>query len=240
MFRYLFVLCFSLVLLLGILFHPLLARRFLAYLQRRETAGKGKLLGRLRGTAQSLTERDRAFEIPLALLLLLICAAALFARPAGVAGNSMEPTLHSRQITLSRSADFLSGTPIRRGDIVLLQKTGETRILIKRVVGMPGDLLCITNGHLYLNGKLLQEDYLNEPMRTQKSISCRLGEGQYYVLGDNRNISRDSRIFGPVTRKEILSRVYCAIGPEGIVHFAQPAVLAEADRHAASLIPPAN
>ena len=77
-------------------------------------------------------------------------------------------------------------------------------------------------------------------MTWKKNLACTLREGQYFVLGDNRNISRDSRMFGPVSRDEILSVVYCAIGLDGITRFEQPAVLAEADRHAASLAKPAK
>ncbi|KRL99504.1 signal peptidase I [Liquorilactobacillus satsumensis] len=147
-----------------------------------------------------------SYWFPLVFFALL---AALFVKsflivPLQIAGNSMEPTLYSREDAL-----VMNFGKIRRFDVVTI-KMPDGQTYIKRVIGMPGDRLEYRNDHLYINGKIYQEKFLRSVLRGKHSPytadfklaeligTTRVPANQYFVLGDNRKISKDSRTFGPV------------------------------------------
>ncbi len=101
--------------------------------------------------------------------------------------------------------------PLERGDIVLLEDGGKEYAL-KRIVGMPGETLILWRGYVFIDRKLLREPYLPKytytfPDARSERFVFELGPEQYFVLGDNRLNSDDSRVYGPVERKRIKSRV---------------------------------
>lgn len=123
-----------------------------------------------------------------------------------IVGTSMNPTLHNGQFVLGMPVSINPMQEIRHGDIVNVRApSGET--IIKRIIAMPGDTLEIRNNQVYLNGTVLQEDYIAEPMHTRDIPAFTLAEDQYFVLGDNRNISADSRMYGLFSRADIISVV---------------------------------
>ena len=153
----------------------------------------------------------------------LVIAAMLTLRPSIVVGTSMDSTLHSGQLLLTKQADP-EKEPICRGDIVTLQVDGN--ILVKRVVGVPGDLVLIKDGELYINATHIQENYIAEPMvPTAQAHFWQLSEGRYFVLGDNRNVSYDSRYFGSVQQDNILSVVQAGFSFQGMTVFSPPTAL---------------
>ena len=117
-----------------------------------------------------------------------------------VSGSSMEPTYHNMQIVPVKSTLFSSD--ICRNDVVIVRIDGKR--LIKRVVGLPGETVTISNGRVYINGELLLENYddIYNPglLRNQPLV---LDKNEYFLLGDNRNCSSDSRVFGPVKKPRI-------------------------------------
>jgi signal peptidase I len=125
-----------------------------------------------------------------------------------VDGKSMEPAYpegtHLYGIPIS--------TPVDRGDVVILDD-GHADYAVKRVVGLPGETIQLWRGSVFIDRQLLVEPYLPKytytcPMeRVRRGASFVLGEGEYFVLGDNRTCSADSRIYGPVQRKQIKWRV---------------------------------
>ena len=126
-----------------------------------------------------------------------------------VDGPSMLPTFNTGQFLLVSRLDYLMGEP-QRGDVVVFHFPHDTeQDYIKRVIGLPGETLEIRNTALYINGRLIDEPYLHEDCEV---FSCadgfwQLGQDEYFVMGDNRHQSSDSRSFGPIQRDYFLGRV---------------------------------
>ena len=106
-----------------------------------------------------------------------------------IAGESMMPTLHSHERVIVNKLDYLFNSP-RRWDLVTFEyKTG--RSFVKRIVGMPGDVVEIKNGDLYINGLFIEEPYVDSARGNFGPE--KVPENHFFLLGDNRNYSRDSR-----------------------------------------------
>jgi len=127
---------------------------------------------------------------------------------ARVEGHSMEPTLHDQDRLVVNKAAYQIGRP-KAGDIVMVLNPANPDLsLVKRVIAEPGDTVELRDGILIRNGVLQPEDFVPETFRLIESRPATLvPEGYYYVMGDHRNNSSDSRAFGPVPAKYILGRV---------------------------------
>lgn len=138
--------------------------------------------------------------ISIIVVLLLIVLFSYFTI-VQISGNSMNNTLHDREIYLG-----VNQNNYKRKDIVTVSITdpitGLDKTIIKRIIGMPNDIIEIKNNKLYINGKLQKEDYIKEEMDTF-DIKYTLKEDEYFLLGDNRNNSYDSRCIGPVKKNQI-------------------------------------
>lgn len=104
---------------------------------------------------------------------------------------------------------------ISRGDIVALYSPVENKELVKRVVGLPGEeVLLSKEGLIYINDQPLDEIYLPDNLEAYYNDELYILENdQYFLMGDNRNNSSDSRVFGPVNKKQIFGRVFFIYGP---------------------------
>ncbi len=132
--------------------------------------------------------------VPAILIALLINL--LLAQSTLVLGQSMEPNLHQDQRLIMEKVGYRLHGP-RRGDIVVLRDpTGGPIPLIKRVVGLPGERVSIAGGRVYVDGVALNETYLHQ-QTTGDGRSWVVPPLQVFVLGDNRENSKDSRYFGP-------------------------------------------
>lgn len=139
---------------------------------------------------------------------LIIIAIVIFIRtyvatPVRVQGSSMVPTLKDGEILLLKKYD----TSYKRFDIVVLNR--DSSKLIKRIIGLPGAHIEYKDSHLYVNDIEIEEKFLPKDISFSDFDTILLGdstipEGKYLVMGDNRNNSTDSRIFGFVEKKEIL------------------------------------
>ena len=127
-----------------------------------------------------------------------------------VSGNSMSPTLHDGDVVFSSTTFF----GLRRGDIVIFQ-TPDCGALVKRVVGIPGDIISIKGGVVYLNGERLEEDYTAPGLYAAGDVDypLRIPSDCYFVMGDNRPESRDSRMrcVGLVRDEDVLGVVRCVL-----------------------------
>ncbi len=134
-----------------------------------------------------------------------------------VKGNSMNDTLHNDDVLfVDKISMNISG--LKRGDIVILDAPDEENTkYIKRVVGMPGDVVSIEDGKVYVNGEYYEENYTNTDTTnpiTDESY-WQLKDGEYFVMGDNRLVgqSNDSRAFGPITEESIVGHAVFRIYP---------------------------
>ena len=128
-----------------------------------------------------------------------------------VVGVSMSPTLQNSGYYFLNRCVFLVREP-KPNDIVVIRDPLDQSFSVKRIVARAGDTVHIANGHIYVNGHELDEPYLAPGMPTypyakQNELSVRCGPGEYYLLGDNRRDSADSRVYGPVPRQNILGAV---------------------------------
>lgn len=136
----------------------------------------------------------------LCLLWFILCVLS----PVRISGRSMDATLHDGQVLAVAGVKHNPLAKVDRGDIITIQSEAVGHCIIKRVIALPGDTVEIRENVVYVNGIALEETYLPEPMVTENIPANTLDEGEYFVLGDNRNISLDSRRIGPVTEGEIL------------------------------------
>ncbi len=119
----------------------------------------------------------------------------------------MYPTFHNNDHIV---VDKFNGemSTLKRGDvIVFFSPIGENRLLVKRIIGIQGDVISIRNGSVFLNGKLLREPYTNHHAESFETIPAfRVPENSVFVLGDNRLVSADSREWGAVDKSRIYGK----------------------------------
>ena len=158
--------------------------------------------------------RWRALDFILSMLLLVtlaFAARAFFFEPVRVDGNSMYPTLHNGQLMLCQKVSNWFGLP-ERGQIVICRYPGYTKNCVKRVIALPGERIAIRDGKVYIDGALLDESADWEGEIYGDYPETLIPEGYVFVMGDNRNGSKDSRAdsVGPIPSYRIIGRVFYA------------------------------
>ncbi len=146
------------------------------------------------------------------------------AQPNQVHGNSMLPNFQNKEFLLTEKISFHLREP-ERGEIVVFKAPPSEPCAedeceyIKRVIGLPGETVRVLNGRIWINGELLDEEYIPDDFITSPGSYLREGkpiiisEGEYLVLGDNRPHSRDGREFGPVPKENIVGRAVIRYWP---------------------------
>ena len=158
------------------------------------------------------------------LVLALFIAGVIilfFYQPVKVEGTSMMPRLTDQERIFINKFVYRLG-PIHRGDVVVFRFPRDpSKSYIKRVIGLPGDTVRMVDGELFVNGTKLQEPYILPEYRGHQTLlPSKVGEGEFYVLGDHRNSSNDSRAWGTVPRDFIYGKaelVYWPIGRWGLL-----------------------
>ena len=144
-------------------------------------------------------------------LVIAILIHLFLAQATRVEGYSMEPTLYGHQRLIIEKLSYHFHQP-QRGDIVVIKVPGYDELLIKRVIGLPGETLEIKDGVVYIDGQPLDEPYVNgQPRGSYPAIT--IPPGRIFVMGDNRNNSSDSRSFGTVPIENIVGHAWMRYWP---------------------------
>ncbi|HTU49012.1 MAG TPA: signal peptidase I [Acidobacteriaceae bacterium] len=161
--------------------------------------------------------RDLLFAVAISFLII-----TFLYQPVRVEGTSMMPGLQDQERLFINKFQY-HFEPIHRDDVVVFHfPLDPAKSYIKRVIAIPGDTLRIDDGQVYVNGKALKEPYVPMRFRDDRSYpEIVLSKNEYFVMGDHRLISSDSRDFGPVNRKLIYGKatfVYWPTDDMGVVH----------------------
>ena len=141
------------------------------------------------------------------LLLIIIIIRIFFYSPIRVNGSSMYPTLQDKEFMILNKIGLQKG--INRFDIVVVESNGK--YIIKRVIGLPGESVMYSDNKLYINGKVIEDNYSKS--ETENFENVILKDNEYFVMGDNREVSKDSRVIGPVNIKNIKGKTNLVIFP---------------------------
>lgn len=157
-------------------------------------------------------------EVAVITLLLFVVVRAVV-QNYRVEGPSMMPTLQNHQYILVDKLTYFFGSP-HRGDVIVFEYPKDTsEDFVKRIVGVPGDTVQVAaNGQVSVNGVAINEPYVNDLGNPYGATTVTLQPNQYFVLGDNRGDSSDSRAWGPVPRNDIIGRAELVYWPLNNIH----------------------
>lgn len=167
-----------------------------------------------------------AFELTKSLVIVVIIATLLnffVATIAIVEGPSMEPNFHTKQGLLINRWSYNFGEPLR-GDPVVLKFPGdpERKKYIKRIIALPGERIQVKNGQVYINGVVLKESYIPSYTDTEspsRYIDEVVKADEYFIIGDNRPNSNDSRVWGTAGKRFLIGKAVFHIWPKpSIIH----------------------
>lgn len=156
------------------------------------------------------------------ILLAAILAAVVltFVRPTIVKQTSMQDTLNPNDYIIMYRMAYSGGKEPKRGDIIIFKselqdENGKDKLLIKRVIGLPGDKITINDGKVYINDKEYDESYIKDGYTSGSVNNLKVPDGEYFVMGDNRVVSIDSRYseVGCVKKDAIKGRAVLRLFP---------------------------
>lgn len=140
----------------------------------------------------------------------------LILRPHKIKGQSMHPNFPDGEYLLTEKVSYYRNDP-QRGDVVVFKPPISEDEFIKRIIGLPGDTVMVLNGKVFVNYKELKEDYIKIDTNPSSFLSdgekYTVPSGNYFVMGDNRPHSSDSRAWGPITKKVITGKAWLIYYP---------------------------
>lgn len=154
------------------------------------------------------------FKLALFAVVTIFLVRYFLFKPFYVRGASMEPNFFDKEYLIIDEITYRVRAPERGEIIVFHYPQNRSEYFLKRIIGLPGERIKIKDGSVivynqeYPEGAVLSEEYLLDGLKNRPDVSYNLSETQYFVMGDNRNSSFDSRFFGPVEKKEIIGRVW--------------------------------
>lgn len=147
-------------------------------------------------------------------LLVFLVVNTFFVAFFVVDGMSMDPNYQNGELVLWSKTAYMKGNPAR-GDVVAVNYPGDPtrKKYVKRVVGLPNERVDIFNGKVYINKQLFVENYIGADIITEPNGTWTMKDNEYFVMGDNRPNSNDSRYFGPVEKRFILGPTIAIVFP---------------------------
>ncbi len=167
------------------------------------------------------------FEILAVALISIFIIYSFIAQPFQVQGASMEPNFYTKQYLVVDEISYRFRDPERGEVIVFHNPRNESEFYIKRVIGLPGEEVKIRDGKVTItnganpNGFILDESYLPASTEMPGNATFSVGKDEYFVMGDNRLQSFDSRSWGPVKRSEIVGVVRVRLWPPAVFSYGQ-------------------
>ncbi len=161
-------------------------------------------------------------------LAIVIPVRMFIAQPFVVNGDSMFPTFHNKEYLIVDEISYIVRSPARSEVTIFRYPNDPSRFFIKRIIGMPNETIEIKNGVVKIinkenpDGFILEEPYLNEKFTTTETFTT--GNDQYFVMGDNRNRSSDSRSWGVLPKKFMIGRAYLRLLPVGNLDYLPGAI----------------
>ena len=172
----------------------------------------------------------KIFKIVYEMIEAFVVSASVFVvvylflmQPHQVKGSSMFPTFETGEYLLTDKVTLKRRVPVREDVIVFKSPLNENFDFIKRVLAVPGERIMIKNGHVYINGQVLDESYLPDDYRTsggqflKEGVEFVVPESSVMAIGDNRNHSSDSRDWGPVPYQNIVGRAFFRYWPTDVI-----------------------
>ena len=147
------------------------------------------------------------------IVIVVILIRSYLVTPVIVSGDSMEPTLNNKEMLLLNKINYKIND-IKRFDIVVIKI--DDKEIIKRIIGLPGETVLYRSNKLYIDGHELENDYNfdTDDFSLKTICNCdKIPENKYLVLGDNRGISADSRLYGLIDAKDIEGNVNISLWP---------------------------
>ncbi len=146
-------------------------------------------------------------KIATVLLILGLLTHYFFFTVLVVRGKSMLPNFTDGEVLMINKITYRY-VPPARGDVVAMYWPGETeKRFIKRIVGLPGETIQVSEGKVFINGARLNESYIAKGLTTSSELTRTLQQDEYFVLGDNRIASSDSRAWGPVPKSFLIGKI---------------------------------
>lgn len=140
------------------------------------------------------------------IVVVVVLIRTFIITPVRVDGDSMKNTLKNGDILL-----LYKLRSIDRFDIIVLDEEKDNEKIIKRVIGLPGETVAIKKGKIYINDKVIDDEYAYGETSDYNKVT--LKDDEYFILGDNRLISKDSRYFGPIKENEIKGKIVFRLFP---------------------------
>ena len=137
------------------------------------------------------------------IVLIVVLIRTFLVTPAAVSGSSMESTLNNHDLVIINKLVYRI-KPIERFDIVVVNNKEDNDRIIKRVIGLPNETIEYKDNKLYINGELIETKL---SFKDTNDFKVETKDDEYFVLGDNRPVSKDSRILGSFSKKDIVGRV---------------------------------
>jgi len=154
------------------------------------------------------------FKVVVISVAIIVPVRYFLIKPFYVKGASMEPNFYNHEYLIINEISYRFNRPERGDAVVFKYPFDPTQYFIKRIIGLPGETIKISDGKIYISvfgqdeEEILEENYLLPAMKTLGEVKATLAEDEYYILGDNRVASLDSRAFGPIKRDHIVGKTF--------------------------------